>query len=153
MQHTQTDIDHNRTVLNSLLRTTIDSIDGYRKAADVAGGGAVASMFRQFADDRLEAADLLRAQVQRLGGAPEDDGSLLAGAHRAFLELRTYVQSDRKAAILEVERGEDFIKSRYEDALDDGALEPQVRDTIADCYDIVLRGHDAAADLKRALDS
>jgi uncharacterized protein (TIGR02284 family) len=67
--------------------------------------------------------------------------------------LRTYVQSDRKAAVLEVERGEDFIKAKYEDALDEDELDPAVRDTIADCYDIVLRGHDAAADLKRALDS
>jgi len=151
MQHTQT--DHNQRVLNSLLQTTIDSVDGYEKAADIAGIGAVSSMFRQFADERREAVNLLRAQVQRLGGEPEDDGSLLAGAHRTFLELRTFVQSDRKAAILEVERGEDFIKSRYEDALDEEDLDPVVRDTITDCYDIVLRGHDAAADLKRALDS
>lgn len=151
MQHTQT--DHNQRVLNSLLQTTIDSVDGYEKAADVAGTGAVGSMFRQFADERREAVNLLRAQVQRLGGEPEDDGSLLAGAHRTFLELRTFVQSDRKAAILEVERGEDFLKSRYEDALDEEDLDPVVRDTITDCYDIVLRGHDAAADLKRALDS
>jgi uncharacterized protein (TIGR02284 family) len=153
MAQTQPDSAHDTKVLNALLQTTIDSVDGYEKAAEVAGEGAVASMFRQFADDRREAVNLLRAQVTRLGGDPEDDGSMLAGAHRSFLELRTYVQSDRKAAILEVERGEDFIKSKYEDALDEQDLDPVVRETITDCYDIVLRGHDAAADLKRALDS
>ena len=76
---------------------------------------------------------------------------MLASAHRAFLDLRSHVEKDRKAAIAEVERGEDFIKSKYEDALEDDDIAPDVRDTISDCYDTVLRGHDAAAELKRAL--
>jgi uncharacterized protein (TIGR02284 family) len=143
----------NIELLNSLIETTIDSVDGYEKAAEAAKGDEVSVMFRRFADERREAVARLRDQVRKLGGTPEDDGSVLASAHRTFLELRTYVQSDRKAAIMEVERGEDFIKSRYEDALDEPDLAPDVRDTITSCYDTVLRGHDSVASLKRALES
>jgi uncharacterized protein (TIGR02284 family) len=143
--------ERNIEVLNSLIQTTIDSVNGYEKAAEVADDTTLSDMFRQFAADRRDALETLRSQVRRLGGDPEDDGSMLAAAHRTFLDLRRYVQVDRNAAIMEVERGEDFIKTKYEDAIDDGDISEDVRDTISDCYDTVLRGHDAAYDLKRAL--
>jgi uncharacterized protein (TIGR02284 family) len=143
--------ERNIEVLNSLIQTTIDSVDGYERAAEVADDAALSDLFRQFASDRRDALATLRNQVERLGGDPEDDGSMLAAAHRTFLNLRRYVQVDRKAAIMEVERGEDFIKTKYEEAIDDSDISEDVRDTISDCYDTVLRGHDAASDLKRAL--
>ena len=149
METSERDIE----VLNSLIETTIDSVDGYEKAAEVAGDDQLSGMFRQFAQDRREAVTQLRSQVKRLGGEPEDDGSVLASAHRTFLELRSAVQEDRAAAVTEVERGEDFIRSRYEDALDDDEISQDVRDTITGCYETVLLGHNAAADLKRALEA
>lgn len=145
--------EHNIELLNDLIETTIDSVDGYEKAASVADQSAVSTLFRQFADDRRQALMHLREQVRKLGGKPEEDGSILAGAHRSFLELRSYLQSDKKAAIMEVERGEDHIKTQFEDALDDPDLTSEVRDTISACYNTVLRGHDAVSNLKQALNS
>jgi uncharacterized protein (TIGR02284 family) len=145
------DSDRDIDVLNSLIETTIDSVDGYEKAAEVAGDDLLSGMFRQFASDRRQAVTQLRSQVVKLGGEPEDDGSVLASAHRAFLDVRSALEENRTAAIAEVERGEDFIRSRYEDALDDDELSPDVRDTITGCYETVLLGHNAAADLKRAI--
>ena len=143
--------ERNIEVLNSLIETTIDSVDGYEKAAEVADDATLSEMFLQFASDRRDALAMLRSHVRKLGGDPEDDGSILAAAHRTFLDLRRYLQVDRKAAIMEVERGEDFIKAKYEEAIDDDDISEDVRSTISNCYDTVLRGHDAASDLKRAL--
>ena len=145
--------DRNIKVLNSLIETTIDSVDGYEKAAEVASTGGVGDLFRRYAGERRQAVTRLRDEVRKLGGTPGDDGSVLASAHRAFLELRSKLESDRKAAILEVERGEDYLKHQYEEALEDPDLDPQVHSAIAQCYDTVRRGHDAAAHLKRALQS
>ena len=50
-------------VLNSLIETTIDSVDGYEKAAEVARDPSLSGMFRQFAADRRQAVTLLRAEV------------------------------------------------------------------------------------------
>ena len=62
--------------------------------------------------------------MRRLGGTPEDDGSILAAGHRMFLKLRDSVSGSDASVIDEVERGEDFIKAKYEAALKDDELSP-----------------------------
>lgn len=143
-------IDEQIDLLNELIETTIDSVDGYEQAAEVASDPDLAGTFRRFAAERREALDRLRAEVRALGGEPEDDGSVLAAAHRLFLNLRTAVQDDTQAAIAEVERGEDYITAQYEGALNSDLLAPSVRAAIAAGYETVRRGHDTVADMKRA---
>ena len=87
--------------------------------------------------------------MRRLGGSPEDDGSILAAGHRVFLKLRDSVTSGDTSVIDEVERGEDFIKAKYKAALEDEELSPEVRDAVAQAYASVKTGHDQARDLKR----
>jgi len=55
--------------------------------------------------------------VRSLGAAPEDDGTVLAAAHRAFLNLKNAVAGDDETVVKEVERGEDHIKEKFEAAL------------------------------------
>ena len=89
----------------------------------------------------------------RLGGKPEDDGTLLAGAHRVFLDLKSkFSSNDRKAAIEEVERGEDHIKAKYEDALK-GDLTSDVRAAVEKAYQSVRSGHDLFRDMKHQLEA
>lgn len=50
--------------------------------------------------------------MTRLGGTPEDNGTVLGSAHRMFLNLKSVVTGqDDKAIIAEVEQGEDHIKA------------------------------------------
>ncbi|PSJ19970.1 hypothetical protein CVH10_20060, partial [Halomonas sp. ND22Bw] len=91
----------------------------------------------------------LQAEVRRLGGDPEDDGTVLAGAHRMFLDLKAKVTGqDDKAIIDEVERGEDHIKAKFDDALAKEDLSPEVRAAIAKANQSVQEGHDQMRDLK-----
>jgi uncharacterized protein (TIGR02284 family) len=102
--------EHDVTVLNSLIETTIDSIDGYRHSAGEATNEQFAEIFRKRAQEREEVVGLLRRRVTELGGTSEDDGSLLAKAHRQFLSLRDAVTgSDDKSVVAEVDRGESFL--------------------------------------------
>lgn len=61
--------------------------------------------------------------MRRYGAEPQEEGSGLAKAHRAFLELKEKVtgHSD-KAVIEEVERGEAHLLSKFEKALADDEL-------------------------------
>jgi uncharacterized protein (TIGR02284 family) len=142
--------DHDIKVLNSLIETTLDSADGYNQAASNAGASQYKSLFSQFADERRQVVSDLQGQVRVLGGKPEDDGSILAAAHRKFLDLRDHMQKDDAAVINEVERGEDFIKAKYEDALEDDELSPEVRDAVIRAYGSVKAGHDQASQLKHS---
>jgi uncharacterized protein (TIGR02284 family) len=90
--------------------------------------------------------------VARLGGNPEDDGTVLAGAHRMFLNLKSMMTGqDDKAIVNEVEAGEDHIKAKFEDALGDMKLSPAVRSVIESCYSSVKAGHDQMRDIKHSM--
>lgn len=141
--------EHDIDVLNTLIETTLDSADGYSQAATKAKQSAYKDVFIRWADDRRQVVTQLQGQVRRLGGTPEDDGSVLAAGHRMFLKLRDSVTGSDESVIDEVERGEDFIKAKYEAALEDEDLSPEVRDAVVQAYTSVKSGHDQARDLKR----
>lgn len=146
------DNSHDIRTLNSLIATTIDSIDGYTEAAKDAENSRYVQMFNSRAAERRQAASALQAEVARLGGDPEDDGTALAGAHRMFLNLKSAVTGqDDQAIVNEVERGEDHIKAKFEDALKDDGLSPETRSAIGQAWTSVRAGHDEMRDLKHAL--
>ena len=104
------DTSHDIRTLNGLIATTIDSVDGYQEAAKDSENSRFTPMFTSRAHERRQVASDLQAEVTRLGGNPEDDGTILAGAHRAFVNLKSAVTGkDDKAIVNEVERGEDHI--------------------------------------------
>lgn len=141
---------HDIKILNELIVTTLDSVKGYSEAADDANNPTFKSLFRQWSDERLRVARRLQDQVRNLGGAPEDDGSLLGASHRAFLNLRDSFSKGDKGVVEEVERGEDYIVEKYEDALEDDDLSDSVRPLVNQAYESVLRGHEQARTLKHS---
>ena len=142
---------HEIHVLNGLIETTIDSADGYEKAADDAKNPQIAQLFRRWSTDRAQVATTLRQAVRQEGGEPEDDGTVLASAHRMFVGMRASMSKDDKAVIEEVERGEDHIKGKYEDALKDEKLSSAARDVIQRCYTSVRAGHDEMSAIKHSM--
>ena len=149
-----TDTSHDIRTLNGLIATTIDSVDGYEESAKAVDSGEYRELFSARASERRQVARQLRGEVTRLGGNPEDDGTLLAGAHRVFLDLKATVATrDDKAVVAEVERGEDHIKAKYEDALKDQDLTPETRSAIERAFGSVKAGHDQMRDLKHGINA
>ena len=146
---------HDVSVLNSLIETTIDSVDGYRHSAGEATTGTFTEMFRQRAQERQTVVERLRERVRELGGEPEDEGGLLAKAHRQFLSLRDAVTGDRddKAVIAEVDRGESYLNGKWEAALADKELSVETQRLIGECYQSVRSGHDQVSALKHGLEA
>ncbi len=149
MSHT----DHDIKVLNGLIETTIDSTEGYAEAAKDAKNTRYATTFQQRSGERRQVAVRLQQQVSALGGKPEDDGTVLASAHRLFVNLRKTMSSGDTAIVDEVERGEDHIKHKFEDALKDVEISPTTRSVVTEAYASVKAGHDQMRDLKHALHS
>lgn len=144
--------DHSISTLNSLITTTLDSMKGFRDAAQDVSNPQYASTFEQFAQERSQVASSLQAEVRRLGGTPEDESSLLAAAHRGFMDLKQAITGkDDKAVITEVERGEDYIKGKFEAALADNDLDPSARTVVQQAFQSVRAGHDRASALKHSL--
>lgn len=143
---------HDIKVLNSLIETTLDSADGYREAAKETDNTSYKTLFERRSFERQEIASDLQGSVRSLGGEPEDDGSILAKAHRAFLDVKHALLRDEQAVVNSVENGEDFIKAKFEKALEDSDVSATTRETIRRAYATVKDGHDQMRDLKHSLE-
>lgn len=143
--------DHDVKILNGLIETTIDSAEGYAEAAKDTKSTRFTSLFQSRAGERRQVAGVLQRQVRNLGGKPDDDGTVLASAHRLFVNLRKTLSSGDTAVVDEVERGEDHIKAKFESALKDKDVSPSTLTVINEAYASVRQGHDQMRDLKHAL--
>jgi uncharacterized protein (TIGR02284 family) len=145
------DGNSNVGTLETLTTTLIDSVNGYRDAAQNADGTKFQEIFRRNADERSRVAEELRAEITRLGGNAPDDGSVLGATHQRFLDLKAAVTGRDDAAIInEVERGEDYLKEKFETALK-ADLAPETRSIIERAYQSVRQGHDQIRNLKQGL--
>jgi uncharacterized protein (TIGR02284 family) len=140
--------------LNELLGTTIDSINGYENSAKNVDNERFREIFRKRANERQQVAEDLRSEVRRLGGNPEDSGTFLGKAHQRFEDLKAAITGrDEKAIINEVERGEDYIKAKFEAALDSDKLTGEPRSVVERAYQSVRAGHDQISQLKHGMES
>ncbi|MDP3173546.1 MAG: PA2169 family four-helix-bundle protein [Phenylobacterium sp.] len=144
--------DHAVKVLNSLIETTLDSASGYREAAEHAQSSQFGAMFAQRAASRAELVGQLQQEVRSFGGSPETDQSLLGKAHNKFVELKNAIMGgDDRAVINEVERGENFIKAKYEAVIDDQDLPANARNVVQRAYASIKADHDEISRLKAQL--
>jgi len=142
------------STLNTLIATTIDSITGYEDSAQNVDNERFRQIFRQRADERQRVVEQLRAEVRRLGGNPEDDGSFLGKAHQRFEDLKAAITGrDEKAIINEVERGEDYLKGKFETALSGDTLSGDSRAVVEQCFQSVRSGHDQMSQLKHGMET
>lgn len=146
--------EHNETTttLNTLIATLLDSVDGYQKSAGDVQNQRFAEMFNSRARERQHAVTTLQAAVAAAGGNPEDDGSTMGTVHRFFETLREAVSTRDDATIVaEIERGEDYVKAKFEKARKMDSLTPQARAAIEEAWQSVQAGHDEMRDLKHAM--
>ena len=74
--------------------------------------------------------------------------------HQAWLDLKSAITGrDDKAIVNEVERGEDFIKEKFETALSSGDLSGETRSLVERCYQSIKSGHDQMRDLKHGMEA
>ena len=145
--------DHDLEILNSLITTTIDSAHGFEHSAEHSEAGRFRELFGEFGRERRQVVAGLQDAVRALGGTPNDDGSLKADLHRRWIDLRDAIsRAGDKEVVEEVERGEDYLKEKYETALADTELSQPAREAIGLAYSSVRAGHARASQLKHSLE-
>ena len=149
-----TEHSHEISTLNSLIATTIDSVTGYEDSAQNIDNERFREIFRQRAKERQDVVGQLRAEVQRLGGDPKEQGSLLGKTHQRFEDLKAAITGrDEESIVNEVERGEDYLKEKWQDALQGGKLHGPTHELIERCYQSIKAGHDQMSALKHGLET
>ena len=149
------DATHERAVkvLNSLIETTLDSANGYEEAAENIPDGQLKTLFAERSRRRLDLSRQLQEEVRTFGGTPEHDQSMLGKAHNKFVDLKNAVMggASEKAVIDEVERGEDVIKGKFEQAMRDDDLPANARAVVSQAYESIRADHDQISALKHSL--
>ena len=129
--------------LKTLFTRLIDSREGYRDAMDHVESAHIKSIFTEFMSRRDRNASELRQYLVKEGHSMDEDGSILASAHRMFMDMKDKVTgSDDAATLAEVARGEKVLLDAYDDALTAaGGTDPE--------YQFLVEQH---ASLKSAID-
>ena len=140
--------------LNTLITTTIDSINGYEDSANNIDNQRLREIFRERANERQQIVEELRAEVRRLGGEPEDSASFMGKVHQRFEDLKAAITDrDEKAIVNEVERGEDYLKEKFETAIASDEITGESRAVVERAYQSVRSGHDQISQLKHGLET
>jgi len=149
------DATHERAVkvLNSLIETTLDSANGYEEAAENIPDGQLKTLFAERSRRRMDLSRQLQEEVRTFGGAPEHDQSMLGKAHNKFVDIKNAIMggASEKAVIDEVERGEDFIKGKFEQAMRDDELPANARAVVSQAYESIRADHDQISALKHSM--
>jgi uncharacterized protein (TIGR02284 family) len=117
-------------ILNDLIETCKDGADGYRAAAEDVQDSSLKALFTQLAAQRGQFMTELQGIVAGMGEQPERSGSVLAAAHRGWINLKSAVASRDDVAILaECERGDEAAVTAYENAMR-AALPSNVLDVV-----------------------
>jgi len=144
--------EHTAAVLNELIETSHDGEMGYAKAAREVVEPPLKAVFVEGAMRCREGARELEHQVREMGLEPARGGSVAGAVHRGWLGLKSRSTSrDTRAILEECERGEDYARARYEEALEEADLPSDLRTMIERQYAGVLHNHDRVRSLRNAL--
>jgi uncharacterized protein (TIGR02284 family) len=138
------------STLNTLIETCRDGEQGFREAAQNLKDPTVKTLFTEMAHERARFAEELKSEVQRLGGNPEEGGSVSGAAHRGWMNVKSALTgADDKQIIAEAERGEDVAVETYRHALDE-PLPTAIESLVHRQFEHVKEAHDRVRDLERA---
>jgi uncharacterized protein (TIGR02284 family) len=141
------------STLNGLVEICKDGQQGFQSAAEGVKNSQYKQLFSEYAIQRGQFIGELQAEVRRLGGDPEQTGSIAGALHRGWINIKSVVTGEDEGAILsECERGEDSAVKAYEEALKEG-LPADVAPVVERQYHLVRQAHDRIRGLERVKDA
>src|SRR5947209_16469406 len=104
--------------INDLITTCKDGANGFSAAAEAVTHPILKTLFQSYAQKRTLYSAELQEVVCRLGGDPEQTGSVAGSLHRGWINLKSVLlRHDDLAIVLECERGEEVAEKAYTEAL------------------------------------
>lgn len=132
--------DNNRRLLETLIDTVYDSLEGYRRASETARSPQIKDAFTQQMARRRDTLDRLNQELVRQGGELVTKGTLTGTLHQTWLAITDLFGDDDKTAVERVEEGEDYLAGKFEAALEDDDLTPETRAVITAAYAEIREG-------------
>lgn len=125
--------DHLET-LEKLHTRLVDSRDGYERSAELVDSPRLQRVFQALHQLREQQARDLREYLTQEGITLDDDGSILAAAHRRYLDIKDMLSGSDDAVIEEVVRGERELLDTYNEVIEPMGPQESGYDMITDQY-------------------
>lgn len=140
--------EKNITLLNTLIETSRDGVEGFKKCAEDAHDSKLKMYFIDRAKSCEEAVRTLSEEVSQCGGEPVKSGTTKGALHRVWIDFKTALTSKDNLAVLEeCERAEDIALAAYQEALKEDMPET-LRSLINQQLEGVKRNHDQVRQLR-----
>jgi len=145
---TSTDTEHSVDVLNQLLETARDGEKGFNEAAESTDNPDLRATLQGFAAQRAAFVTELTQLIQSVGGDPHDTGHIAGAVHRGWMNVKeAFSKREDKAILEECERGEDYAKKSFTEALDE-PLPENIRTVVQRMASEVKMAHDRVRGLR-----
>jgi uncharacterized protein (TIGR02284 family) len=145
---TSTDTEHSVDVLNQLLQTVRDGEQGFNDAAESTDNADLRATLQGFAAQRAAFVTELTQLIQSVGGDPHETGHIAGAMHRGWMNVKeAFSRREDKAILEECERGEDYAKKAFTEALDE-PLPENIRTVVQRMAAEVKMAHDRVRGLR-----
>jgi uncharacterized protein (TIGR02284 family) len=141
--------DNAADVLNSLIIINNDRIAGYQTAIEETEDADLKTLFSQFIQTSQACRSELVAEVNRIGGKPNEGTRLDGKIYRSWMEFKSMVTGkDRKAILSSCEKGEDVALNAYEKALKDKDLPSSLTSVVTAQYNKIKMNHNEVRNMR-----
>lgn len=131
--------------LETLIKTAIDSAEGYEHAAETAQSEQLKQLLREQSVKRRRLVSELNQELVRIGGQIQERGSTTGAVHHVWTRLTEAFANGDEAATDRVEEGEDYIEKKFREALENQNWDPGTRE-------VLQRAHSQLAEDERLTD-
>lgn len=134
--------------LNGLIETCRDGQYGFKTAAEDVERPDLKTVFYELSQQRADFTGVLQELVRSIGGDPATSGSMSGAVHRGWMDIKSAVAGRSEEAILnECERGEDYAKDAYIEALNT-PLPENIADVVRQQSQAVTAAHNKIKSLR-----
>ena len=128
------------TTFKSLTDTTFDSVEGYRQAAEKADSAQLTQALNQRLQQRENTLRQMNAELERQGDELVTKGTVTGEVHQMWQSITSLFGNSDDNVAERIEEGEDYIKNKFQEALESDQLEGQERAVVQQCYNEICEG-------------
>jgi len=144
---------HDIKILKGLSHHLSDNAETYREAATEVEHAGYRDWFTARAQERDAMAQDLKTEITQRGGTADDEGSILAKAQRAFLDIKQALLRSDTSLVDSIETSETDLVNRFASAIEDEGLSATTRESLRRAHGRILATREQVAELKHSLDS
>ena len=117
--------------LNQLLEKNYDAEKGYKDAADKVQNTRMKQFLEEQAQLRYDFGHQIKSEIKAFDGEVDKGGSVKGSMHRAWMDLKSAVSSDKEENVMEeVQRGEQSAIEEYNEVINKSNLPATTKDVL-----------------------